>query len=278
MNDISENNSRAVVFANYKGGVAKTTLAVHFAVYVAKKMSLNTLVLDMDDQRSCFGFFDSTEYIREIKPLSEILSTHELGFSVKDKKEGIIDLAYMDETAKTILDNANDIFKTAEYISPLLTPQSYDYIVIDCPAGMNQRNYAGMLIGEYFVLPMGASREDYNGALETIIKLTEITELLDQKEIETPLKDIVGYLPVRVAKGHLQTKIYLDTIKEQIGEYLIDNVMISNRPVIQQCMKDKKTIWNYNLGDPRDAKAEMTKVVETICSRIFALEAAEQEQ
>ena len=276
MNNTTPNKPRSVVFANYKGGVTKTTLTVHFAVFLAKKLTnLNVLVLDMDDQRSSHGFFEGGQYIRNSWPLTQINQHPDtLPEDIGDK--GIIDLVYMDDEAKHALDNNNDVLKTASFIRPLLSPLNYDYIVIDCPAGMNQKNYAGMLIGEYFVLPMGASREDYNGATETFVKLIEIVELVEAHNIELPDKSLLGYLPVRVSKGHLQTKMYLQLIKDQIGDDLIDTVMTSNRPVIQQAMKDKIAIWDYNIGDPRDARAEMAQVANILTNRIYAIEADDE--
>lgn len=60
-----------IVFANQKGGVGKSTLAVLFANYMSLIQNQVVVVLDMDDQRSIYNKAEAAK-ILENRPLYEV--------------------------------------------------------------------------------------------------------------------------------------------------------------------------------------------------------------
>ena len=113
-----------ILFANQKGGVGKSTLALLFANYLSLTQSKEVIVFDMDNQRSIYNKAQAAQVL-ENEPLYEVEAA-ELGqFKiisdlVKDKENliSIIDIAGSIENNDLI-----PIFKAADLV---ICPFAYD--------------------------------------------------------------------------------------------------------------------------------------------------------
>lgn len=124
-----------IAFANQKGGCAKSTTAVHYGVYLAKK-GHSVIFIDADAQRSSSMWLSR---LNEQKIKVEVLQS-------------------VDE----LLDRIPDLVNEAEYI------------VIDGPAGLADTTRAILLLADVAVVPVQPSPVDLLSANEAIRLINQI--------------------------------------------------------------------------------------------------------
>lgn len=143
------------VFANQKGGVGKTTLAVHLAIR-AQQWNCRTLLVDLDQQGSSTYLFtgDSKYHLsaehssldlwfpdREIQPLA--------GSNPLAGK-----FAFDCLPAHATLDRADDDLHQGVTALRRLRDLEYDVVVIDCPPAPNVRQLAPLIAADTHVIPV----------------------------------------------------------------------------------------------------------------------------
>ncbi len=117
-----------IAFTNSKGGVGKSTLAVHFTAWCHDHRKLVALV-DADAQGS------SSVWLQEAAPKIPIFRL---------------------QTPDEVLERVPELF------------QQFDFLVIDGPAGLSEVTRAIMLVADLAILPCGPSVLDLRAANEAI--------------------------------------------------------------------------------------------------------------
>jgi len=113
-----------VLFANQKGGVGKSTLAVLFSNYLSLTHNREVIVFDMDNQRSIYNKAQAAQVL-ENKPLYEVEAA-ELGqFKI------IYDLVKAKKDLITVIDIAgtienNDLIPIFQGVDLVICPFAYD--------------------------------------------------------------------------------------------------------------------------------------------------------
>ena len=255
-----------IAFANTKGGVTKTALTVHMAVFLAKLQS-RVLVIDMDDQRSSYAFFNNGPYINTSAPMMDILDAQQMP-TLQPHPERLIDVLYMDNESSTLFNTAQHPQNIMDLIAPLTNLPDYEIVIIDCPATKNNKNLAGLLLADHVIIPMCLAVEDYNGATETWLYIKDTVAQLRSSHPRVTEPNLVGFLPVRASKGHARTMQFSKIIAEEIGQSFLADAMLSHRPVVPDSIKDKIAIFDYKKGDPRAAREEMNKSMWYILNRV----------
>jgi chromosome partitioning protein len=106
-----------VLFANQKGGVGKSTLAVLFANYASMIEQRKVKVYDMDFQRSLFNKYKSSEIIENERPYPVFQADlSHFGKIKKDSKVNQDNLTIIDLAGKMDDDNLVPIFKESNLI------------------------------------------------------------------------------------------------------------------------------------------------------------------
>jgi chromosome partitioning protein len=113
-----------VALANSKGGVGKSTIAVHLAVWLYDRAESVALV-DVDHQRS------SSLWAREAEPGMSVLS----------------------------FDSPDDVIKQGKKLA-----KDYQHVVIDGPAGLDEITRAMLLVADIALIPCGPSLLDVRAA------------------------------------------------------------------------------------------------------------------
>ena len=117
-----------IAFISMKGGVGKTTLAVHAYGY-AKREGLNAWLVDMDSQGSSSAWLDGNDKDAQCYHLPDS----------KDAAEAI--------TARRA---------------------DSDIVILDGGAGLVDATKTGLLVADLAVIPTRASRIDYNATMEVL--------------------------------------------------------------------------------------------------------------
>lgn len=108
------------LFANQKGGVGKSTLAVLFANYLSLVQNKEVVLFDMDNQRSIYNKFQAAQVL-ENKPLYEVEAAEMEQFAT------INSIVRENENLVTVLDVAGNIEN--DHLIPIF--QGVDLII--CP-------------------------------------------------------------------------------------------------------------------------------------------------
>jgi chromosome partitioning protein len=121
-----------------KGGVGKSTIAVHLAVWLSE-LGYTVLLVDSDAQAS------SSTWLQEMKSINE----------VPCPEYGRLD------DPKTFLTELQNL------------AQKYDHIVIDGPGGVSELNLLAMLRAEIVLIPAAPSPLDFQAVRETVNKVKQ---------------------------------------------------------------------------------------------------------
>jgi chromosome partitioning protein len=117
-------NAMIVALANSKGGVGKSTLSVHLAVWLHDRAE-SVALIDVDHQQS------SSLWAREAEPGISVVS----------------------------FDSPDDVIKQVKKLA-----KDHDHIVIDRPAGLDEITQAMLLVADVALIPCGPSLLDVRAA------------------------------------------------------------------------------------------------------------------
>ena len=237
---------RKLAVINMKGGVAKTTTAIHIAAGLASR-GKRVLLIDADPQGNVghtlhlrhshtfeqlmtgdASLEDAT--IRNVRPGLDVVASTPAGFGLERRLAA-------ETQRETILARR------------LRDPSIYDAVVIDTSPAMSLLTYNALLFAEELVVPVGMDLMAVIGARQTLAGVRQVRELWPERRL-----DLLAVLPTYVHSGNHATRAAIEAIESDpsLGERLF-------RPGIRQCIDlnyataSHQTIWEYA---PRSRAAE----------------------
>jgi chromosome partitioning protein len=174
-----------IVFANSKGGVGKSTLAVHLAVWLFDQ-GYKTALLDADKQRS------SSVWISEAEPKITVRTA---------------------ATAEECASNAQDLLL------------SHDFVVGDAPGGLEDLSRTLLILGDLAVFPISPSILDVRSVVTAteVLRYAQtiraglpqgvlvLNKMKSRGRISRQLRDEAPKLGLQVAKSVIRNlEIYCD--------------------------------------------------------------------
>jgi chromosome partitioning protein len=237
---------RKLAVINMKGGVGKTTTAIHIAAGLAGR-GQRTLLVDADPQgnvghtlhlriRHTFEEWMTGDASLEdtilpgVRPGLDVIPSTPSAFSLERRLAG-------ETQRETILARR------------LREERRYDAIVIDTSPAMSLLTYNALLFAEELVIPVGMDLMAVIGARQTYNGVMQVRDLWPDRRLE-----LLAVLPTFVHCGNHATRATLDALEQDavLGEYVL-------RPGIRQCIDlnyataSRQTVWEYA---PRSRAAE----------------------
>ena len=201
---------RVIVFANQKGGVAKTTTTLNLAV-AFKEQGFRVLVIDLDPQgnltmsqgmnpdsieRSMF------DVLVHRLPISEIIHPAEIDVAVSS-----IDLAGAELALSSMIGRERALEK-----SLLEVRDKYDFIMIDTPPSLGLLTINAFVAATGVIVPVQCEYLSLRGLVQLENTLAMVRENLN------PDVKIEGILPTMFDRRTLHSREAVEILEENFGD------------------------------------------------------------
>jgi chromosome partitioning protein len=205
--------ARIIVFANQKGGVAKTTTTLNLGVALAEK-GMKVLAIDLDPQGNLTMSqgWNPDEIERSMfdvlvhrLPISEIIRTHEIDVGVAS-----IDLAGAELALSSMIGRERALEKA---LAPVL--EAYDFILIDTPPSLGLLTINAFTAADGVIVPVQCEYLSLRGLVQLENTLSMIRENLN------PRVEIQGILPTMFDKRLLHSREAVEILKENFGDLVL---------------------------------------------------------
>ena len=233
---------KILAVANQKGGVGKSTVAVHNA-YAGRDNGLRVLLVDLDRQGSLSTSFPPTGLHEGEASTSSALFA-DGGAIVPEVLEDGLAILRADDALSMLSGASRDgIKRPARHLRALAS--QYDLCVIDTPGvlGFNPPMTIGALVAaDAVVCPFGVGL--YEGKA-----LADLWEYL--KGIKTqgfnPRLRLMGLLPSRVHTTSKEEMDALAALREQFSGAILP-LMLGERASVKQAISKRKPVWRGTRG------------------------------
>lgn len=247
-----ENKSKIIGLVNQKGGVAKTTTALHLAIGLAEILEKKVLLIDLDPQGNASGsmglnyedFQNKNIYhaILEKKSLKEVI--YKTNYKNLDIAPSTLDLAAVDMELSTAMAREYKLKKILQTVK-----SDYDYILLDCQPSLSLLTVNALTAMELCLIPIQAEIYAING-VEQLFRTVEM--------IKDNLNDKISIMGIFFTMIDLRTKLHKEVeqaLRENISDYLLDTVIPKSIKVPESVRAEKSVMELYP-----DSKASLAYI------------------
>jgi chromosome partitioning protein len=206
----SEKTAEVIVFANQKGGVAKTTTTLNLAVAFAES-GYRVLCIDLDPQ----GNLTMSQGIDPDKveksvydvlvhdlPISEVIAQREIDIAVSS-----IDLAGAEIAMSAKIGRERSLEKALKEVKG-----NYDFVCIDTPPSLGLLTVNALTAADKVIVPVQCEYLSMRGLVQLQNTLKMIQENLN------PNVKIEGILPTMLDSRTIHAKEAVEILEENFGE------------------------------------------------------------
>ena len=249
---------RKFAVVNMKGGVGKTTTAIHIAAGLAMR-GQRVLLVDADPQ----GNVGHTLQLPSTRTFEELMTGDASLDDVvlRGVREGL-DVVVSTPAAFSLERRlAGETQRETILARRLRSERRYDAVVIDTSPAMNLLTYNALLFAEELVIPVGMDLMAVIGARQTYNGVLQVRDLWPERRLE-----LLAVVPTFVHSGNHATRATLEALERDpaLGKYVFS-------PGIRQCIDlnyataSHQTIWEYA---PRSRAAEdYNALIDTMADR-----------
>ena len=259
-------------FANQKGGVGKTTLAIQFAYYCSLVLRKKTLIIDLDGQGNATRSI--LEKDDEGQPCYDLLTDEAQSkqFFVKGNKVAMnpikcpwdVDLIGSLPNDAELIDvtrmNIADVLIAPRRVKDL--KPKYDVIIVDCPPTNSTILFAALSMADYVIAPIGLGYAivGLNGIAQSCY------DVQLYREKKTPF--MLGAVFNRVRRLS-EAKDILDEIKASMPDMVFETTL-SDRPGVESASYTGTPIWRQRYNHV--AATEISKFCAEIIEKTKVVE------
>jgi chromosome partitioning protein len=243
---------KTIVINNQKGGVGKTTLAVHLAWYLAEN-GRRVVIVDLDAQGNATdtlarhaGNASAAELFR---PSARIGASAGLTLAPADTSLTDVDRG----DASTILTLRQNLLAAGEH---------FDACVIDTPPSLGLRSVAALVAATHVVSPIYL--EDYSvkgvkGLLQTFLGV--------QQRYGRSDATFLGLLPSLFNTKSPRQRAHLEQLLRDAGKYVFPGHIVA-RDGYAEAVAERAPVWALKRRSAQEAGREIRAVLANIAERL----------
>lgn len=229
---------KILAIANQKGGVGKSTLAVHLA-YAAQDAGLRVLLVDMDKQGSLSLTFSPTPtntllasslFSEEPSKAAPLVVNDGLGLIRADNGLLAIDKAenqVIRHPSKALRAFAND----------------YDVCFIDTPPLLGVRLMAALSAADFVLTPVSVGLYELAGVMD----LMQTIHVIRTQGFNPRLKHI-GILPIKINNRSGEERAGLESLRAKYGSAIMAETLPERAPV-RKAIANRRPVWFGTKGE-----------------------------
>ncbi|MCP3050715.1 ParA family protein [Xanthomonas euvesicatoria pv. allii] len=242
---------KTIVVSNQKGGVGKSAVATQMAYYMADKLGLRTLVVDLDNQRNTTKPLSQSGMVKEAAPASHYFldkgtALPSSNFTLIPGDDGLAALGKKEAMANTFASNFRSLLARAS--------ESYDICIIDTNPFPDIRLTSALVSANFVISPIQLNQE----AIDGIGKLR--TDIRNIKERLNPELQMIGLVPNLVTPTPFQKSNFAE-ITKHYGALLIKLksggfAHLKERTAVAEAQAAAKPIYSMTKTSAREAWKE----------------------
>jgi chromosome partitioning protein len=206
---------RSIVLANQKGGVGKTTTAIHLAHGFALA-GRRVLLMDLDPQGN------ATVAVQGMIEGDEPPSSHEWMVPVAER------LWLLPSAGAEAVQSGEATIDTERLRSVVAgLEDEIDVLIVDCPPRMDEWGWAGVQLCDQVIVPVQAEFFSMHGLSQMMSSLEEAAKRYPGKG------KLRGVLPTMVDTKELVAKEILEDLKSNLGSLLLDTVIFRDASLVE---------------------------------------------
>lgn len=250
-------------FANQKGGVGKTTLAVHFALWHAREKR-RVLFIDMDRQANSTSSLRKRDDVKIAGEAAHLFSPDPI--APYESMPGITLIAGS-EPLQDVERSGGDKPTVEEIIRPrkkiAAVAERFDICVIDTPPVLGKIVLGAIIAADYVVTPMDLSPYAVSG-LQQLIRTVQA--MAQNPKIPTN----VQFLAIIANLVDTRAAIDKDTINDLYKHYA--QFMVGSPIIRRACFKEAagtgEAVWEMKSSTARSAAKDVEGVIEKITEKV----------
>jgi chromosome partitioning protein len=245
---------KVLVVNNQKGGVGKSTIAVHLAWYFAE-LGQRVLFVDLDPQRNGTSTLEAHAGVLPASAL--FLDT----VQIEPLSEPSIRVVPGDAKLQGINDVEARVIN--RYKANLIAAAGgFDVAVIDTPPTFSVRNLAALIGAHYVLAPIDLDEYAIDGIEALLRNVTGVKQRFNPELI------FLGLMPNRLQATSPRQRTNLETLVRNVGpRYLFDGV-IPQRSAFGEALSEKKPVWALTKTSAREAGREIRAVFAKVAARM----------
>lgn len=225
---------------NHKGGVGKTTLAVHIAEGIAREGE-DVVLIDLDPQGTATEYFNllDNNYTSE-KSISDIIlkevdyeKINDLVINTDEKTKLIPsheDLWSLNYELYDKSEELNNLHKALHYLD-------HDFVIIDSQPSINPTTDLALMASREVVVPIKASDASIRPINKLLDEIDELEDFFDTDIV------VSGVIPNLVHNDSVSKRI-VNLVDEDLGNLVMDP--IKKRVDFEHAFSNGQTLYKYN--------------------------------
>jgi len=242
-----------IVINNQKGGVGKTTLAVHLAWFMAEA-GRRVLMIDVDAQGNATDTLrqhtGSTSAADLFKPATRFVAGDN-GITLAPADSSLTDIDR--GNAAAVMTLQQNLADAAEW---------FDICVIDTPPSLGLRSVACLVAASHVLAPIYL--EDYSvkgvkGLMQTVIGV--------QRRYGRQDTTFLGLLPSNFNTKSPRQRTHLEQLLREAGKYVFPGQIVA-RDGYAEAVAERVPVWSLKRRSAQEAGREIRAVLAKIAERL----------